>query len=66
MQPALENTDTEGVKIISWMIDPDAAWEENRAPLRRSSRRTSIVSRFFMLGAMDSAWGDSVPGYYKV
>lgn len=55
MQPALENTDTEGVKIISWMIDPDAAWEENRAPLRRSSRRTSIVSRFFMLGVMDSA-----------
>lgn len=34
MQPALENTDTEGIKIISWVIDPDVAWEENRAPLR--------------------------------
>lgn len=31
---ALENADIEGVKVISWMIDPDAAWKGNGAPLR--------------------------------
>jgi hypothetical protein len=31
---ALESADTEDVKIISWMIDPDAARKENGAPLR--------------------------------
>lgn len=31
MQVPLENTDTENVKIISWMIDPDSVFKKNRA-----------------------------------